>query len=88
MAYQSGEPSWRWRRVMILSVVAFSLWTLHDMQDAADTLTNRAIIDAAFMLAMAFGLGYAGLSTAQDISAIWRTGSGLPYKPDRPDDQQ
>lgn len=80
MAYKSGEPSWRWRRYIIIGVIVFSLYEIYDMKDAADTMLNRSIVEAVFMLALAFGMGYTGLATAQDIAAIWRTKSGLPYK--------
>lgn len=80
MAYRSGEPSWRWRRYIVIAVIAFSLYTLWDMKDAIDTMVNRSIVESAFLLAMAFGLGYTGLATVQDVAAIWRTKSGLPYK--------
>ena len=82
MAYKTGEPSWGWRRYMILSVVAVSLGTIILMKDAADTMINRTIVEGMFMLVMAFGLGYAGFATAQDISAIISTKSGLPYRED------
>lgn len=88
MAYKSGEPSWSWRRYIIIGVILFSLYTMWDMKDAADTMVNRAIVESVFLMAMAFGLGYTGLATAQDIAAIWRTKSGLPYRPMDNGDQE
>ena len=85
MAYKTGEPSWSWRRWIIIGVILFSLYMIWDLKDSADTMVNRTIVESVFMMAMAFGLGYTGLATAQDIAAIWRTKSGLPYRDNRPD---
>ncbi|WP_454287275.1 hypothetical protein [Rhizobium arsenicireducens] len=80
MAYKTGEPSWTWRRLLVAVVISVSFSLIVGIKDAADTMINRTIVEGAFFLVMAFGLSYLGIPAAQDMIAIWRTKSGLPYK--------
>lgn len=87
MAKKTGEPGWLWRRSITIVIILFSLAMILFMKDAADTLVNRTIVESVFMLVTVFGLGYTGLATVQDVAAIWRTKSGLPYREDHDHDR-
>lgn len=88
MKRKSGEPTWKWRRSLAIAVVVFGLYMLWDLRDAADTMVNRSIVDSAFLLVTLFGLGYSGLATTQDVIAIWRTKSALPYRESESESEQ
>ncbi len=81
MKKPTGEPGWSWRRAAIFPVVAWGCWELHLLKAAADTRVNETIAFGWITLIAALVLGYTGFATAQDIAAIWRTRSGLPYAP-------
>lgn len=75
----TGEPSWRWRRIVILTTVAFCMMMIAWMVDRADTQLNMVIASGLLWLAGVLILGYAGLATVQDVSAIITTRTGRPY---------
>jgi hypothetical protein len=77
---KTGEPSWKWRRIVIFPVVAWGCWQLKLLIDAADTRVNETIAYGWLLLIGILILGYTGFATVQDVIAIWRTGTGLPYK--------
>lgn len=79
MKKPSGEPGWKWRRAAIFPVVAWGCWELHLLKAAPDTRVNETIAFGWITLISVLVLGYTGFATAQDIAAIWRTRSGLPY---------
>lgn len=79
-AKHSGEPGWKWRRSIIFPVVAFACWRLAMLEGAADTRVNERLGDAWALIVLVLVVGYAGFATAQDVVAIWRTRSGLPYE--------
>lgn len=79
-AKKSGEPGWFWRRSTIFPVVAYGCWQLRLLIDAPDTKVNEAIALGWLWLIAVLILGYTGFATVQDVIAIWRTGTGLPYK--------
>lgn len=86
MAMKTGEPSWRWRRIVIFTVTAFCLWQINGLVDALDSELNRLIAYGLLVLSGVLVLGYTGFATVQDVIAIWRTGRALPYA--ARDDQQ
>lgn len=75
----TGEPSWRWRRIVILTTVAFCMMMIAWMVDRDDTQLNMVIASGLLWLAGVLILGYAGLATVQDVSAIITTRTGRPY---------
>ena len=83
VAMKTGEPSWRWRRIVIFAVTAFCLWQINGLVDALDSELNRLIAYGLLVLIGVLVLGYTGLATVQDVIAIWRTGRALPYAPPR-----
>lgn len=82
-ARPTGEPGWKWRRFAIFPVVAFACWRLAAMENAPDTEVNQTIAWGWMLLISVLVLGYTGFATIQDIAAIWRTRSGLPYAPEQ-----
>ncbi|TDT94934.1 hypothetical protein DFO45_2692 [Azorhizobium sp. AG788] len=83
-AHPSGEPSWRWRRLVIFSVVGVAIWRLIVLEDNPDTTINLELVRGWLILVGLLVLGYTGLATVQDLLAMWRTGSALPYAPPPP----
>lgn len=78
-AKHTGEPGWKWRRLIIFPVVSYACWQLMLLINAPDTRVNETIANGWVILIMILVLGYTGFATIQDIIAIWRTGTGLPY---------
>lgn len=78
-ARSSGEPGWKWRRLIIFPVVGWACWQLMLLINAPDTRVNETIAAGWMLLICVLVLGYTGFATIQDIAAIWRTGTGLPY---------
>jgi phosphoglycerol transferase MdoB-like AlkP superfamily enzyme len=74
-----GDPSWRWRRIVIYAVVVWACYQLFLLIDAQDSRLNETIAWGWQVLIMALVLGYTGFATVQDVTAIWRTRSGKPY---------
>lgn len=81
MALPTGEPGWKWRRMIIFPVVAFAAWRLLELEDNPDSRLNEALAGNWFMIILVLVLCYTGFATIQDAIAIWRTKSGLPYSP-------
>jgi hypothetical protein len=79
-AKHTGEPGWSWRRAAIYPVVAWGCLQLNLLSDAADTRVNETIAEGWLWLIAVLVLGYTGFATIQDVAAIWRTGTGLPYR--------
>lgn len=79
IAKKSGEPGWKWRRAIIFPVVGYACWQLHLLVGAQDTRVNETIAYGWMLLICVLILGYTGFATIQDIAAIWKTGTGLPY---------
>lgn len=75
----TGEPGWKWRRIVIFPLCAYACWRLMMMEGAADTEVNQTIAWGWFILLMVLSLSYTGFATVQDVVAIWATRSGLPY---------
>lgn len=84
MALPTGEPSWRWRRLVIILVVVVAIWRLIVLEDNPDTTINLELVRGWLLLVGVLVLGYTGLATVQDLLAIWRTRSALPYAPPPP----
>ncbi|WP_018900435.1 hypothetical protein [Rhizobium sp. 2MFCol3.1] len=78
-AKKTGEPGWKWRRLIIFPVVTWACWQLMKLIDAPDTRVNETVAWIWGVMIMVLVLGYTGFATVQDIIAIWRTGTGLPY---------
>jgi D-alanyl-lipoteichoic acid acyltransferase DltB (MBOAT superfamily) len=84
MKKATGEPGWTWRRAIIFPVVIYACWQLRLLIDAPDTRVNERLADGWMILIAVLVLGYTGFATVQDVAAIWRTGTGLPYAPQNP----
>lgn len=79
---KTGEPSWRWRRIMAFFLVGFCCFMIAGlglMPEIADTRVNETIVSSAFWLAGTIFLLYGGFATAQDVSAIVTTRTARPY---------
>tara|TARA_R110002020_G_scaffold467027_4_gene690227 strand:+ start:38448 stop:38765 length:318 start_codon:yes stop_codon:yes gene_type:complete len=85
MSRRKGEPSWIWRRMAIYAVTIWACWQLYLLIDADDTRVNETIAWGWQVMIMALVLGYTGFATVQDVTAIWRTRSGHPYREPRSD---
>lgn len=81
MAKDTGEPGWKWRRLMIFPLVIYGCRELSLLKHVADTEVNERLADGWFLTIIALAFFFTGFATAQDIIAIWRTKSGLPYSP-------
>lgn len=81
MKKATGEPGWKWRRTMIFPLVIYGCWELSLLKYAADTQVNQRLVDGWMLLIVALAFFYTGFATVQDVVAIWRTRSGLPYAP-------
>lgn len=77
----SGEPSWLWRRLFALAVLAFACWRLVALESAPDTRVAETIAWGWILLLASVALGYLGFATVQDVAAIFATRSGTPYAP-------
>lgn len=78
-AKSTGEPGWKWRRLVIFPALGFASWRLMMLEGAADTEINSTIAWGWFVLLYILLLCYTGFATIQDVVAIWATRSGLPY---------
>ena len=76
---KNGEPSWRWRRILIYAVLIWACVQLAVLVDASDTRVNETIAWGWLVLITALVLGYTGFATVQDVAAIWATRTGRPY---------
>lgn len=76
---KSGEPSWKWRRILIFATVVWSFFQLAMLVNGPDTRVNDTIAFGLLVLISTLVLGYTGLATAQDIAAIWTTRTARPY---------
>lgn len=77
---RKGEPSWLYRRIAIYVVVAWACYQLDVLINADDSRLNETIAWGWQLLIMVLVLGYTGFATVQDVAAIWRTRSGMPYR--------
>lgn len=75
----TGEPKWRFRRLFIYVLAALSVYELHTLQIAEDTVVNQTLAYGWFTLLSVMTVAYTGFATVQDVIAIWRTGSATPY---------
>ncbi len=82
MAMKTGEPSWKWRRLVTIAVTAWACFVLSGLIDAIDSELNRGIATGLLILVGVLVASYTGFATIQDVIAIWRTGRGLPYRED------
>lgn len=78
-AKKTGEPGWKWRRIFIAPIVLFACYQLDALRGSPATAVNETLANGWMWLVAVLVLGYTGLATVQDITAIWRTGTGLPY---------
>lgn len=80
-----GEPSWKWRRVIIYIVLAWACFQLHRLVNAPDTRVNESIAWGWQVIIISLVLGYTGFATAQDVAAIVTTRTARPYADPPPD---
>lgn len=76
---ESGEPSWKWRRLIIYAVLIWACYQLYLLINADDTKVNESLAWGWQMIVMVLVLGYTGFATAQDVVAIWTTRTARPY---------
>jgi hypothetical protein len=76
---QSGEPSWRWRRILIYATLIWACYQLFTLIDAEDTRLNESLAWGWQVIVMVLVTGYTGFATAQDIAAILTTRTAKPY---------
>lgn len=81
---KTGEPSWKYRRLVVFGTIGFCFVGVGRLIDATDTELNQTIASGLLYLAGVTILGYTGLATAQDVAAIWTARSGRPYALDMP----
>ena len=77
---KKGEPSWRYRRIVIYTVTLWACYQLFLLIDSQDTRVNETIAWGWQVLIMVLVLGYTGFATVQDVMAIWRVRSAHPYR--------
>lgn len=75
----SGEPSWKWRRILIYLVLAWACYQLFRLVDGDDTRLNESLAWGWQVIVMVLVTGYTGFATAQDIAAILTTRTAKPY---------
>lgn len=78
-AKKSGEPGWHWRKLLMFPVVGIAVWRLIALEGAPDSAVNQILVQGWFWLLFAYFCVFTGFATAQDITAIFMTRSGLPY---------
>lgn len=78
-AKPSGEPGWKWRKMLMFPIVGVAVWRLIALESAADTTVNQIQVQGWFWLLFGYFCVFTGFATAQDIMAIFATRSGLPY---------
>lgn len=78
-AKPSGEPGWKWRKMLMFPIVGVAVWRLIALESAADTMVNQIQVQGWFWLLFGYFCVFTGFATAQDITAIFATRSGLPY---------
>lgn len=78
-AKKSGEPGWQWRRGVIFPLIVFACWRLTALENAPDTVVNQTIAWGWIVLIISLAFFFTGFATAQDITAILATKTGLPY---------
>lgn len=76
---QTGEPSWKWRRIIIYTVLVWACYQLFLLIDAEDTRLNETLAWGWQVVVMVLITGYTGFATAQDIAAILTTRTARPY---------
>lgn len=76
---KSGEPSWKWRRILIYVVLAWACYQLYILIDGEDSRLNETIAWGWQLIIMILVTGYTGFATAQDIAAIYTTRTARPY---------
>lgn len=77
----TGEPSWRYRRIVIFAIILFCFWRLIALHDASDTALNYGLMLGYSWLLGLTALYYVGFATAQDLVAMVVAWSGRPYAP-------
>lgn len=80
-----GEPSWKWRRIIIYVMLIWACFQLHRLVNAPDTRVNESIAWGWQIIIITLVLGYTGFATAQDVAAIMTTRTARPYADPPPD---
>lgn len=77
-----GEPGWAWRRWVIFPNLILSYGVLcYLVLYGADTELSRMIASGCLWNIYGSIVIYTGFATAQDVTAMMATRSGLPYSP-------
>lgn len=75
----TGEPSWRYRRILIYATVIVCFVLIYILIGAADTRVNDTIAWSLCVIITILVMTYTGAATVQDVIAIWTTRSSRPY---------
>lgn len=78
-AKPSGEPGWKWRKMLMFPIVGIAVWRLIALEGGPDTIVNQILVQGWFWLLFGYFCVFTGFASAQDIAAIFATRSGLPY---------
>jgi len=82
MAKPTGEPSWRYRRLLTYAIIIWAAGMIWLLIDASDTRLNETIAWGLLgLILFAYGF-YTGAATTQDVVAIMTTRSARPYAED------
>lgn len=76
---KTGEPSWRWRRILVYATVIACFLLIWRLVDSPDTRVNDTIAWMLSMIILTLVAWYTGAATIQDIIAIWTMRSARPY---------
>jgi hypothetical protein len=79
VAQKSGEPSWRYRRILIYGTVVLCFVLLYFLIGAADTRVNDTLAWSICVIIVLLVMTYTGAATFQDVAAIWTMRSARPY---------
>lgn len=78
-ASKTGEPSWKWRRILIYGAVVACFYLIYILINAPDTRVNDTIAWSLSMIIVLLVMTYTGAATVQDIIAIWTMRTARPY---------
>lgn len=74
-----GQPTWSWRRSVVIPLILYACYRLSMMEMAPDTRVNETIAWGWIVIIISCVFFYTGFATAQDVAAIFATRSGMPY---------
>lgn len=76
---KTGEPSWLYRRWLVIGVVITCFALLYRLIDSPDTRVNDTIAWSLCMIIMVLVAWYTGAATVQDVIAMMTMRTARPY---------